>query len=861
MALRKFSLIHGLRFGDPALEAAFLAASERQRLIWLVAISSAGAVASTVGALLTLRTQSPWPDVQQSPWPEGDLRVWWLGLNALTCLASLWLWVSGVVKLRCGRLRCVGAEALAFLYLLLFYSFLILGRMGSLLLARAESQDWTDECIVGHEGHLALNCVTTVATTTCVLRVHRLAPLVALSLVGWAAAAVAPSSGQRFDVEPLMQVAMIAVVDAFLMLTACRHERLVRGEFLHGRRSLVQGSPPSGDQSALASGMLAIAARLCDLVLQLDAELTVCACSPAADSLFGRPMLGTALSTVAGEAELPLIRTAFDHASSSQVPQCLPTKLRIASGLAETHLFITDTGAPQKRFIVGISVHTERDPSPAEAASSEVLFRVAPPGRSDKKGSDVATADVGGPLDAKCLEQIARLGRQEDWWFEASALQVPQPSRVLGAGGYGITFRARLHGQTVLARTLLQSEDPDGLRQHEALLAEFRILRNVRHPHVVSFIGAAGDLRSLTLVYEFICGMSLGSYIGAVSPPASHRLRLLYQTCAALRYLHAHRPAIVHGDLKAKSVLVEMGGFGPDAKLTGFGASGARGPRALTIADDSFGWAAPELYGDGAKATTCSDMFSVGWLAYLVLGGQCPFAGRTGQQLEEAVALMMKRRCVTVLSLAGCAHFREQCLDFCRRCLSFDPGDRPDIRVAMEDLRGWGRDEGSYHMGEALVSSMLPAAELGTGVENLLACHGYIGDEMQVDTVVSDFDIVVKSAIGSLGHVEAGKVIGRSLAELLESAEALKTCFLSTIGDIRRGAQFAPSMQQFGDLRFAVQSHALGADLAACNRTAYGSACMTAFFPDDSGVVSLRLQLRGAPPEPEIGEPRIIARL
>ena len=100
------------------------------------------------------------------------------------------------------------------------------------------------------------------------------------------------------------------------------------------------------------------------------------------------------------------------------------------------------------------------------------------------------------------------------------------------------------------------------------------MLRHVRHPNVVLFYGAYLEPEGGTigLVFEKVNGQPLAAYLDA-GPPARHRHQILLGTGSAVRFLHAQKPCIVHGDLKDRNVLVEAWEAGPRARLLDFGLS------------------------------------------------------------------------------------------------------------------------------------------------------------------------------------------------------------------------------------------------------------------------------------------------
>merc|ERR1719356_1284607 len=119
------------------------------------------------------------------------------------------------------------------------------------------------------------------------------------------------------------------------------------------------------------------------------------------------------------------------------------------------------------------------------------------------------------------------------------------------------------------------------------------------------------------------------------SPDDADRHHILVDVCCALRYLHAQRPSVVHGDLKASNILVEDWRTRAHPKLVDFGLS-----RLLTRKAKPLGgtltWMAPELIQKpGMPPAPSADVFSFGRLAYFVTTGIAPLSGIDPRQIVK----------------------------------------------------------------------------------------------------------------------------------------------------------------------------------------------------------------------------------
>jgi len=652
-------------------------------------------------------------------------------------------------------------------------------------------------------------------------RVDRLALLLIGILLLWCGSLSFQMLFDGFTSGPITLSLLLLVNFVFVVCGAHDLDKFARGEFLKQHEVLRQQTE-LGTQSALASGMQAIAERLCDLVLALDAELGVCEQTTAVDSFFGRPMFGVCISDVLIDDDADRAGRAFSEASRSLVPQCLSVTLMTHGGRRiEASLLVTDTGMARQRFIVGISVDREHFPE----AEAELTFSVAMASRrSDQIDAEISSACTAHIFETQSLEQIAELGRKEHWWIDLGELMVPKPVRILGHGGFGVVAVAELLGQAVAVKTL-RSDRADQARLR-TFLDELRILRYARHQHVVAFLGAAIDPVgfSVCIVYELIGGAQLDAYVSSRPLEDFDRVKVAMQTCSALRYLHGHSPVIIHGDLKAGNVLVDTGATGPTAKLIDFGLSCVASLHACANGG-TLGWAAPELYAPDVVAATSADIYSFGWLLHLTITNQLPFGGMKGQRLREAITQLLADRTTPVLDAPPECLFREESLRLCTMCMCFDASDRPDIPAVHQMLKSWTGLVFARQLGVALTSSMLMMRDWRGGGKDLITACLRDGNAppLQVDLHLGDTVTVMHAD----GADSVAKSSGRSFCDLFEEPDALEAVLRSTLADLRHGSGSLPMMQTLCGVRL------LGDD-GQIN-------IARMLFLDTSGAVSLRL--------------------
>ncbi|XP_074563107.1 U-box domain-containing protein 33-like isoform X1 [Curcuma longa] len=198
----------------------------------------------------------------------------------------------------------------------------------------------------------------------------------------------------------------------------------------------------------------------------------------------------------------------------------------------------------------------------------------------------------------------------------------------IGEGGYGCVYKGFLRHTTVAIKRL----NPQGMQGKAEFQREMNVLRKVRHPNLVTLIGACPE--AWALVYEFLPNGSLEDHLNCKknTPPLmwQTRTRIAAEICSALIFLHSCKPfSVVHGDLKPGNILLDanfvskLGDFGICRLLVQSINSTAlyhhtRQPKG------TFAYMDPELLTSG-EITVKSDMYSFGVVLLRLLTGRPAF--------------------------------------------------------------------------------------------------------------------------------------------------------------------------------------------------------------------------------------------
>ena len=202
---------------------------------------------------------------------------------------------------------------------------------------------------------------------------------------------------------------------------------------------------------------------------------------------------------------------------------------------------------------------------------------------------------------------------------------------LMGQGGMGSVWLAerndgRFEG---LAAVKLLNASLIGQAGEERFRREGHILARLRHPHIAHLIDAGiTPLGQPYLVLEHVDGQHIDRYCDAGNLGVEARIRVFLDVLAAVA--HAHANLIVHRDLKPSNVLVGTDG---QVKLLDFGIAKLLEPDdpsgAATALTREGGavltpeYASPEQV-TGGQVTTATDVYALGVLLYVLLGGRHP---------------------------------------------------------------------------------------------------------------------------------------------------------------------------------------------------------------------------------------------
>ncbi|KAF7456712.1 putative calcium signaling protein kinase RAD53 [Cryptosporidium felis] len=271
----------------------------------------------------------------------------------------------------------------------------------------------------------------------------------------------------------------------------------------------------------------------------------------------------------------------------------------------------------------------------------------------------------------------------------------------LGAGSASVVFKCRSVGRIREDGIMVPVQEEcfavkiidmksiyltrDFSEKKSKLLEEAMILQKLRHPNIVSLVDFSDSGDTFYLVMDLVEGGELFYKIvecGSLSESSARHI--LRQIVEALSYMHSKE--IIHRDLKPENILIQKTYPGDyfRIKVADFGvAKFLRNgyTQARTLVGTPQYWA-PEVLNaskTGESYGPEADLWSLGVLFYVMLGGAFPFDERKGD-LEQLIR-------------EGNYHFRyprfkrvsNQAKDLIQRLLTVDPGARMTLSELKQD--------------------------------------------------------------------------------------------------------------------------------------------------------------------------------
>ncbi|XP_071723547.1 uncharacterized protein [Rutidosis leptorrhynchoides] len=247
----------------------------------------------------------------------------------------------------------------------------------------------------------------------------------------------------------------------------------------------------------------------------------------------------------------------------------------------------------------------------------------------------------------------------------------------VGQGSFAVVYRGLWKGTDVAVKLYLQKAYTEGTL--EDFKKEITIMKKLRHPNVLLFMGAVYSQDRLAIVTEFLPRGSLFKTLHKNNQALDFRkrIKMAIDVARGMNYLHNRKPPIVHRDLKSSNLLVDknwnvkVGDFGLSRwkNITFLSAKSGRGTPQ---------WMAPEVLRN-EPSNEKSDIFSFGVILWELMTVSVPWNNLNSLQVVGVVGFMDRRLDIP-------EKVDPQISDIIRDCWKSDPAERPSFEEIIQRM-------------------------------------------------------------------------------------------------------------------------------------------------------------------------------
>jgi predicted Ser/Thr protein kinase len=375
-----------------------------------------------------------------------------------------------------------------------------------------------------------------------------------------------------------------------------------------------------------------------------------------------------------------LVEAVRKRGASGDAASALPN-------VSERGNYAPDDGAPARSptstpdpTVEKAAARFERHAHEVVATGSELNVVTTSLTNAEKRAPAVAPAAaapevIRHPMDAAIRKKL-RVKTEKFAFGGCSGLEF------LGAGAVGAVYKGRDKSGQVVALKACENEDTGGDKSFRRFLQERRVLRELQHPGIVRVhdVAISDDLPYFTM--EFVDGRKLGDLLQRDRPAREVLLDVVSKLADAVAF--AHDRGIVLRDVHPGNVIVRTADGAPILMDLGF-AKDQNADVMLTAADVKIGlplYTAPEVQMSPKKASTQSDVYSLGVILYAATSGKLPYSAPSNAALLHA---MLGTDAAPPSSVDATS---PKALDaVCARALARDPAARhTNARAFLDDL-------------------------------------------------------------------------------------------------------------------------------------------------------------------------------
>ncbi|KAF8394683.1 hypothetical protein HHK36_020900 [Tetracentron sinense] len=248
----------------------------------------------------------------------------------------------------------------------------------------------------------------------------------------------------------------------------------------------------------------------------------------------------------------------------------------------------------------------------------------------------------------------------------------------IGQGSCGTVYHGLWYGSDVAVKVFSKHEYSDDVIL--SFRQEVSLMKRLRHPNVLLFMGAVTSPQRLCIVTEFLPRGSLFRLLQRSTSRLDWRRRvhIALDIARGINYLHHCNPPIIHRDLKSSNLLVDKNWT---VKVGDFGLSRLKLETYL-ITKTGKGtpqWMAPEVLRN-EPSDEKSDVYSYGVILWELVTEKIPWDNLNSMQVIGAVGFMDQR-------LEIPKDLDPQWVSIIESCWHSEPHRRPTFQELLEMLK------------------------------------------------------------------------------------------------------------------------------------------------------------------------------
>lgn len=248
----------------------------------------------------------------------------------------------------------------------------------------------------------------------------------------------------------------------------------------------------------------------------------------------------------------------------------------------------------------------------------------------------------------------------------------------IGQGSCGTVFHALWYGSDVAVKVFSRQEYSDEVIH--AFRQEVSLMKRLRHPNILLFMGAVTSPERLGIVTEFLPRGSLFRLLQRSTSRIDwrRRIHMALDIARGVSYLHHCSPPIIHRDLKSSNLLVDKNWT---VKVGDFGLSRLKHETFLTTktGKGTPQWMAPEVLRN-EPSDEKSDVYSYGVILWEIATEKIPWDNLNSMQVIGAVGFMNHR-------LEIPKEVDPQFASIIESCFHSEPKSRPTFQELLEKLK------------------------------------------------------------------------------------------------------------------------------------------------------------------------------